>query len=142
MTASALVSTGHQRLAFYVAVASLVVVGLAIVAAKPHPSIPHELTLVLREGEFDVPADAGPDQIASPIAADIPVMLLFRSEDYVYVVQHRETRRTVVVLPASESRLQITLPQGRSEFEIVQGCGRFSDSHRRSLKLMGIQSRR
>ena len=141
MTANATVSTGRRRLALYVAVTSLVIVGLAIVTAKPRTSIPQELTLVLRKGEFDVPAGPGTQPAASPIAAGIPVSVFFKSKDYVYVVQHRETGRTVVVLPASESRLQMTLPEGRSEFEIVQGCGRFFDSHRTSLTLMGTLPR-
>lgn len=69
-----------------------------------------------------------------------PLRIRIASRDFVYTVAQEELQYAVVVLPRSESSMDVSLPAGIWTLRIVQGCGRFSPEHAQVIYLHALES--
>ena len=126
-----------RQAAVIAATLSLLITAYSVNRTGQSASVPRAMTILLRDGEFALPDDSESVEATHNLAAQTTVELLFRSADYVYVVKHRQSDRSVIILPTAEAVMSVELPVGSSHLDIVQGCGQFSDPHRTSMILVG-----
>ncbi len=110
----------------------------------------HHLQVQIDNGVFSVPsqdsnaatadADSLPT-VTAYVAANQPVFVTFNSNDFVYVIEQRELKQSIVIMPRGSTTMELNVPRGEWPIGIMQGCGRMFAEHDQTLLLHATTSR-